>query len=110
MLPSACFIKSKGEPELELLLYLIIRLVEILLTVLSFAMLLRAIMSFLAIGEESAFEDFLYALTEPLIIPVRALFQKLGWFEGLPLDMSFFVTVVLIEILRTVLDFIPIGI
>ena len=94
---------------MELLVYLIVQFVDILLSVIIFAMLGRVILSFLMFDEDGPLGTFLFAVTEPFIIPVRTLFERLGWFEGMPLDMSFFVTCVLLDVIRTVLAFIPIG-
>ena len=66
-------------------------------------MLARALVSWLPIEEGSPIENFLIAVTEPVIMPVRALFENLGWFEGLPIDMSFFVTFILLSILSAIL-------
>ena len=65
-------------------------IVIILLTVVQFAMLIRAILSWFPI--DNRFVDFLHAITEPFIVPVRLLFEKMNWFSGLPIDVSFFVT------------------
>ena len=58
------------------------------LTVLQLAMLLRAILSWFPI-EPNKFTDFLYGITEPVIYPFRALFNRLNWFQNFPIDISF---------------------
>ena len=60
-------------------------------------------MSWLPLDEDSPVENFLYAVTEPVIAPVRALCERFGWFEGLPVDMSFFITFLLITVLTAFL-------
>ena len=84
-------------------IYLIVKVVRLLLYVLELAMLLRAILSWLPIDEDSTLVNFLYAITEPLISPVRLLLDKLGWFRHTPLDISFFITFLLISLLATLL-------
>lgn len=81
---------------MDYLLFVIIRIVQILLYVLDMAMLLRALLSFLPINEEGVLASLVYGITEPFIMPLRALFDKLGWFEGSPLDMPFFFTYMII--------------
>lgn len=93
---------------MELFLYLIMNFVEIFLDIISLAMLVRAILSFFMFGEDSRLGEFLYAITEPFIIPFRILFEKRGWFVGMPLDVAFFATVITLQIVRTTLMFIPI--
>ena len=72
--------------------------VIIFLMFIQFAMLLRAIFSWFPMVENK-FTDFLYAVTEPFIYPVRMLYQKMNWFTSLPIDMSFFVTYIILSIL-----------
>lgn len=76
--------------------------VVVALSVLQLAMLIRAIMSWFP-SEPNKFENFLYAITEPLIMPVRKLFERLNWFQGLPIDMSFFATYLILTVLLLVL-------
>ena len=72
------------------------------LTVLELCMLVRAIMSWF-VTEENRLMDFLYTVTEPFVVPVRWLFEKLNWFSGLPIDISFLVSYMLISLLLTLL-------
>jgi uncharacterized protein YggT (Ycf19 family) len=83
---------------LQLVLALLQNTVCVVLSVLQLAMLIRAIMSWFP-TESNKFENFLYMITEPLIMPVRRLFEKLNWFQGLPVDISFFVTYLLLSLL-----------
>ena len=76
--------------------------VIVLLTAVQFAMLARAILSWFPI--DNKFVDFLHAITEPFIYPIRMLFEKMNWFVGLPIDVSFFVTYLLISV---ILIFLP---
>jgi uncharacterized protein YggT (Ycf19 family) len=83
---------------LQLVLALLQNTVCVVLSVLQIAMLIRAIMSWFP-TESNKFENFLYMITEPLIMPVRLLFEKLNWFQGLPVDISFFVTYLILSLL-----------
>ena len=76
--------------------------VVIALSALQLAMLIRAIMSWFPM-ESNAFENFLYTITEPIILPVRKLFERFNWFQGLPIDVSFFVTYLLLSVLLLLL-------
>ena len=68
----------------------------LLIYLLHTAMFIRAILSWFPVGE-GKFSSFLYALTEPVIFPVRVLFDKLGIGTSLPLDIPFFVTFLLLS-------------
>lgn len=85
------------------ILYVLSATLRILLYAFQLLMLARAIVSWLPLDEDSPVENFLYAVTEPVIAPVRALCERFGWFEGLPVDMSFFITFLLITILTAFL-------
>ena len=65
-------------------------------------MFIRAIMSWFPTNS-NRFENFLYAITEPLIMPIRRLFERLNWFQGMPIDISFFVTYLALSLLILIL-------
>ena len=81
--------------------YLLISTVDVILMALQIAMFLRAVMSWIPGFEENRFSNFLYTITEPVIMPVRALFERMGWFQNLPLDAAFFVTYILLALIST---------
>ncbi len=82
------------------ILYVVGATVRIIVYVLQFLMLGRAILSWLPLDEDNPIENFLYMVTEPVIAPVRALIERFGWFEGLPIDMSFFITFILLSVIQ----------
>lgn len=75
-----------------------------ILSVLDFAMLGRAILSWIDPMGDGPLASFLYAITEPIILPFRKLFEKLNWFVGSPLDMAFFFAMITIIILQSLLE------
>lgn len=81
---------------------LVKNIVIVFLTAVQFAMLARAIMSWFPMNPNK-FVDFLHSITEPFIYPVRMLFEKMNWFVGLPIDISFFVTYILISVILILL-------
>lgn len=76
--------------------------VALLLLGVQIAMMLRAILSWFPI-DSNKFVDFLYVITEPFIVPIRLLFEKLGWFQNLPIDISFMVSYLLLSVLSFIL-------
>lgn len=83
--------------------YILMATVRAILIALELLMLARAVISWLPIPEDSPVENFLYAVTEPVIMPVRSLCERFGWFEGLPIDMPFFLTFILLSVLAAVM-------
>ena len=88
---------------LDTLLFLLKQTFVLLLDELSLALLLRAIFSWFDQTGESRFSGFLFLLTEPIILPIRRLCQKMHWFEGTPLDFPFLIAVLLITLIRSFL-------
>ena len=85
--------------------YILIKFVVLFLDVLLVAMLIRAIMSwFFMGGGESPLLNFLYVVTEPLIVPVRMICQKFGWFQGMPIDMPFLITTMILSLISLLLS------
>ena len=82
-------------------LYLLVNTVLILIEVLQFAMLARAILSWIDPMQEWRISAFLRALTEPVIMPVRMLCEKMHWFEGMPIDIPFLITILLLSMIGT---------
>ena len=42
---------------------------------------------------------FIYAVTEPVLAPIRALLEKIGFFRNLPLDFSPVIAILLLQII-----------
>ncbi len=75
-------------------LYIVVRCALLFIDVLSIAMLVRAVMSWFTMGQVTKLGNFLYVVTEPIILPIRALCNRFGWFQGVPIDMPFLLTMV----------------
>lgn len=88
----------------DIIIYFIKQFVNVIITVLHVAMFVRAILSwFVDPMNEGKFSSFLYMLTEPVIAPVRALCAKMHWFEGMPLDVPFLITWLLLTLIQSVI-------
>ena len=87
----------------DMAFYFLRQFILIFLEILGLAFFVRAILSWFEPMGEWRISGFLYVLTEPLILPVRSLFELFGWFEGLPIDIPFLVTTVILMLLKTVL-------
>ena len=81
------------------LLYILQMTLSVLLGALELLMLGRAILSWLPIDEDNPLVRFLHTMTEPVIYPVRVFLERFDLFQGLPIDVSFFFTFILISIL-----------
>ena len=79
-------------------LYVIVQFVLIFIDILSVAMFVRAILSWFTMGEQTRIGTFMYVVTEPVIMPIRALCNRFGWFQGIPLDMPFLITMMILSL------------
>ncbi len=86
------------------LVYFIVLLLRTVITVLLVAMFVRAVLSWFIDDEDSRLVRFLNLITEPVIMPVRSLFERLGWFQNLPIDISFYVSYLLLALLQLLLE------
>lgn len=84
-------------------IYFLRETVYLLLLVIQTAMLARAILSWIPIDENGKVTSFLYMLTEPIIIPVRMIFNRFDFFRNSPLDISFFIAGMILAFILMVL-------
>ena len=87
---------------MDVLVILIKNVVILFLSFLQLAMLVRAVLSWFVM-DGGKFVDFLYAVTEPFIYPVRRLLEKMNWLQGTPIDFSFMITFFIISLLSMIL-------
>lgn len=88
---------------MEQIIYVFVQVVYYILFAAQILMLIRAVSSIFMFDEESKLSNFLYYATEPLIYPVRLLFQKIGAFQDFIMDIPFMVTMLLIIVVQSAL-------
>lgn len=84
--------------------YVVVRCVVLFIDVISVAMIVRAILSWFIPDGQSGISGFLYVVTEPVIAPIRAICERFGWFQGIPLDIPFFITAISLSLLSMFLE------
>lgn len=92
---------------MRLLLRVLARTVVVLIDTLQFMMLIRAILSWFppSDGRGGVIRNFVYAVTEVFIAPVRGFLDRYDWARRSPLDISFLVTFLLLSLLSTFFSF-----
>ena len=83
-------------------LYMVARLVTLLLWVLEIAMILRAVASWIPSLDGMKWMDVVYMLTEPIVVPVRALFERFSLFRNSPIDFSFVIAFLLLGMVQSI--------
>ena len=79
------------------ILYLLIASVRLILSAWYLLFIISAVLSWLP-DIDNAFTDFLFSVTEPVLAPIRDLFDRLGVSSALPIDLSFLVVMILLSI------------
>lgn len=79
------------------ILYLLIASVRLILSVWYLLFIINAVLSWLP-DIDNAFTDFVFSVTEPVLAPIRDLFDRLGVSSALPIDLSFLVVMILLSI------------
>ena len=79
------------------ILYLLIASVRLILSAWYLLFIISAVLSWLP-DIDNAFTDFVFSVTEPVLAPIRDLFDRLGMSSALPIDLSFLVVMILLSI------------
>ena len=70
--------------------------VRLLLSFVEICMLVRAVCSWFPIDDDNPILRFTTMVTEPVIAPVRAFLDRMGWFRNSPIDFSFMIAYLLL--------------
>ena len=84
---------------MTVVLYCICTALRLLVGVLETAIFIRALLSWFPISEASFLSRLLFAVTEPVILPVRLLLSRFGMGEDSPMDFSPMITMILLMII-----------
>lgn len=87
---------------MELVAYILAKAVDAYLGLASLAMLLRVLLQFFA-SEGNRLLALCYAVSEPIVMPFRLLFAKLGIGEGALLDIPFFAGYMSLALIQIIL-------
>lgn len=88
---------------MNLLIYLLVSAVRFFLVIEQLLFLVRAILSWIFMDQEGKVMNFLYRVTEPLILPARVLLGRIDGMNEIPIDIPFFVTVILLSVVQLLL-------
>ena len=82
------------------LLYLLAKLVEITLSLVSLTMIFRMLLPIFGISEDSKFYILCCFISEPFVVPFRFILAKLNIGQNTPLDISFMLAYLVIALVR----------
>lgn len=81
----------------------ILRFVASVVRCMEFMFFARAIMSWFPQGRSSKIYEFLYMVTEPIILPFRHLTERISALRGIPFDIPFLLAFFSLELILTLL-------
>ncbi len=81
---------------------MLVNFVYYLLLALQAAMLMRAVLSWIAPDAEGVLPAFLEAVTEPFIAAVRTVLWRLHISDDGPINLSFLLTVIIFSVLQVI--------
>lgn len=84
---------------MDRLFFIVSRSVYFFLDALMLLLLARVLMSFFT-DEESRFYNFCYAITEPVVAPVRNLLSLVPALEDSPIDFSYMATSLIVILVQ----------
>lgn len=74
-----------------------------LLRVYELLFIARALLSWFPGANAGGIGEFLYAVTEPILGPIRELLWKIPFLQGMPIDFSVLVAYLLIDVIRSII-------
>ena len=85
-----------------LVFYIIKRIISSIVSLTLLIMLIDAVLSFINI-RENRFISVIRAVTRVVTAPVRTFLYRMRWGQGMPIDMAFLITYIILMIIRAFL-------
>ena len=82
------------------LVYVVVTTLRYIVIAAQVLLIVRAVLSWLPLDDENLIEIIVFVFTEPFVMPVRAVLEYFGLFEGLPIDMSNIFTFFILSIVE----------
>jgi len=76
---------------------------SIFLDIVLTCMFISAVLSWIIPDDEYPIVNLLNGFVELFVAPVRHVLERLGWFQGIPLDISFLITYILLSLISAFL-------
>ncbi|MBE6616536.1 MAG: hypothetical protein E7627_01120 [Ruminococcaceae bacterium] len=84
-------------------IYVITTALSIFLDIVLTCMFISAVLSWIIPDDEYPIVNLLNGFVELFVAPVRHVLERLGWFQGIPLDISFLITYILLSLISAFL-------
>ena len=84
----------------DAIFYFIQQFVLIFIDIIDVALLIRVLLSWFDPMREWRISEIIFVITEPIILPVRRLCERMNWFQGVPMDIPFLITWLLLMLIQ----------
>jgi YggT family protein len=78
----------------------LVTFLDLLLTILGFAIIIRALLSWISIDPYNPLVQILYQITEPILAPLRRIIPPIG---GM-MDITPIVALIILQVLQAIID------
>ena len=95
--------KLQGGVSVDNILHMFAQLAILLLGAVNLAMLVRAVTSWIP-DLDGAWLDVVYMITELVVAPIRAIFELFPIFRNSPIDFSFLIAFLVLNIIQELLS------
>lgn len=82
---------------------------EILIRIIDWIILIRVLLSWIPIDRNSVLVKIVYSLSEPLLYPIRQILRKSPLGDGMMIDFSPIILILILQVIQTILYNILIG-
>lgn len=82
---------------------------QILIRIIDWIILIRVLLSWIPIDRNSVLVKIVYSLSEPLLYPIRQILRKSPLGDGMMLDFSPIILILILQVIQTILYNILIG-
>ncbi len=82
---------------------------EILIRIIDWIILIRVLLSWIPIDRNSVLVKIVYSLSEPLLYPIRQILRKSPLGDGMMIDFSPIILILILQAIQTILYNILIG-
>ncbi|WP_250278921.1 YggT family protein [[Clostridium] colinum] len=82
---------------------LIYKSFELLIRFIDFIILIRVILSWIPLDRNNPIVKLVYALSEPLLYPIREMLRKSPLGDGMMLDFSPIILILLLQVIQSIL-------
>lgn len=89
---------------MEVITFIVSKICSGLIDLLLLAITVRVLLSWISMDEDNPIDNFLFAFTEPVIIPFRILLSKFESMRMMPIDIPLLLTSFVLVILSSLLS------